>query len=47
MKNNTSGKPVKDYQSPSLRLIEMNLEGNLCTSPIPGGNEDIGYDDEW
>ena len=47
MKNNTSVEPREVYQTPSLRLIEMNLDNAICGSPIPGGNEDIGYDDEW
>ena len=45
MKNNTLYEPQKDYQAPCLRLIEMNIEENLCDSSVPGGNEDIGYED--
>ena len=46
MKNSTHELILKKtYQTPSLRLIEMNLEDNLCGSSVPGGNEDIGYDD--
>ena len=45
MKNNTSGESRKDYQIPSLRIIDMNLENAICDSTIPGGNEDIGYED--
>ena len=37
----------RDYESPTLRIIHMTLENAVCGSPIPGGNEDIGYDDEW
>ena len=37
----------RDYQSPSLRLIDINLETSVCSDPLPGGNEDVGYDDEW
>ena len=35
-----------EYLIPCSRLIDMNLENVLCGSPIPGGNEDIGYD-KW
>ena len=35
----------QDYQAPSLRLVEMNLENAVCGSPVSGGNEDIGYED--
>ena len=35
----------KDYQSPALRVIPMSLENAICDSTIPGGNEDIGYED--
>ena len=35
----------KDYQSPALRVIPMSLENAICDSSIPGGNEDIGYED--
>lgn len=34
-----------DYVSPSIRNIPLRLENALCGSPLPGGNEDIGYDD--
>lgn len=48
MKNNTDNLGLKGiYSAPSLRLLEMNLEKIICGSPVPGGNEDIGYDDEW
>ena len=35
----------QEYQSPSLRIIPMSLENTICDSTIPGGNEDIGYED--
>ena len=35
----------QEYQSPSLHIIPMSLENALCDSTIPGGNEDIGYED--
>ena len=34
-----------EYQSPALRIIPMSLENAICDSSIPGGNEDIGYED--
>ena len=45
MKNNTSGESRKDYQIPSFRIIDMNQDNAICDSTIPGGNEDIGYED--
>lgn len=33
------------YQAPSLRIIPVKVENAICESPIPGGNEDIGYED--
>lgn len=35
------------YTSPKVREIPLSMENAVCGSPIPGGNEDIGYDDEW
>ena len=35
----------KEYFSPTLRLIPLNIENAICDSSIPGDNEDIGYDD--
>ncbi len=35
----------KEYRPPVIRLIPLALEDALCGSPIPGGNEDIGYED--
>lgn len=33
------------YESPALRIIPL-IPGNaICESPVPGGNEDIGYED--
>ncbi len=34
-----------DYVSPSARIITLNVEDVICSSPLPGGNEDIGYED--
>ena len=45
MKKNTSSESSKSYQVPSLRFIEMDLENAICGSTIPGGNEDVGYED--
>ena len=33
------------YLSPNLRIIPMSFENAICDSTIPGGNEDIGYED--
>ncbi len=33
------------YVTPSMREVPLRLENALCGSPLPGGNEDIGYDD--
>ena len=35
----------KDYQSPVLRIIPLVPENAICESPVPGGNEDIDYED--
>ena len=47
MKNNTSNESRKDYQTPSLRFIETNLEMSFLQSnlePIDGGdNPDIDW----
>lgn len=34
-----------EYQSPVLRTIPIRIENAICESPVPGGNEDIGYED--
>lgn len=43
--NNPSETPRREYQSPVLRIIPIRIENALCESPVPGGNEDIGYED--
>ena len=43
--NTTSEVLRLEYQSPSLRIIPLSLENVICDSSIPGGNEDIGYED--
>ena len=35
----------REYLSPSLRVVPLNVENAICDSPIPGGNEDIDYED--
>ena len=35
----------QEYQSPALRIIPLIPENAICDSSIPGGNEDIGYED--
>ena len=44
---NTTETLLKEYQSPNLRIISVQVENAVCGSPLPGGNEDIGYDGEW
>lgn len=38
---------TKKYFPPKVREIPLSMENAICGSPLPGGNEDIGYDDEW
>ena len=33
------------YIAPQVRIVPLRMENALCDSPIPGGNEDIGYED--
>jgi hypothetical protein len=35
----------QEYQSPALRILPIRVENAVCGSPIPGGNEDIDYED--
>ena len=35
----------KAYLPPATRWAPLALENAVCGSPVPGGNEDIGYDD--
>jgi hypothetical protein len=41
-----SGLNHREYLSPKVRNIRLSMENVICASPVPGGNEDIGYD-EW
>ena len=34
------------YDSPMVCVIPVSIGNALCESPVPGGNEDVGYD-EW
>ncbi len=34
-----------EYLSPSVRFVRLSMDNVICASPLPGGNEDIGYDD--
>ena len=43
--NTTSEALRQEYQSPSQRIIPLIPENAICDSSIPGGNEDIGYED--
>jgi hypothetical protein len=36
---------LRDYVSPWVRVIPLHPENAICDSPVPGGNEDIGYED--
>ena len=38
-------KESKEYLPPVTRCVPLAIENALCGSPLPGGNEDIGYDD--
>ncbi len=44
MKNKTLI-PREDYLPPKVREIPLSMENAVCGSPLPGGNEDIGYED--
>ena len=33
------------YTPPKVRPIPLSIENAVCGSPLPGGNEDIGYED--
>ena len=33
------------YTAPIVRVIPFTMENALCGSPLPGGNEDIDYED--
>ena len=37
--------PRQEYLTPALRIIPIYVENAICDSTIPGGNEDIGYED--
>lgn len=39
-----SEKPTP-YIPPMVRIIPLSVEDALCGSPLPGGNEDIDYED--
>ena len=41
----TSETPRLEYQAPAQRIIPVHVENAICDSPVPGGNEDIGYED--
>lgn len=34
----------KEYVTPVIRIIPLRTESGIC-SPLPGGSEDIGYED--
>ena len=35
-----------EYLSPGVRIVRLSMDNVVRASPLPGGNEDIGYD-EW
>jgi hypothetical protein len=41
----TSGNLREVYQSPALRVVPVQVGNAICGSPLPGGSEDIGYED--
>jgi hypothetical protein len=34
------------YESPLVRVIPVRTEQNICSNPLPGGIEDIGFDED-
>jgi hypothetical protein len=38
-------KVMRSYTPPIVRVIPFSMENAICESPVPGGNEDIGYED--
>ena len=43
--NDTPLTSSREYQSPAFRIIPVISENAICDSTLPGGNEDIGYED--
>ena len=43
--NTTPNALPQEYIKPTLRIIPITPENAICDSTIPGGNEDIGYED--
>ena len=43
--NNAPKATSQEYITPTLRIIPVISENAICDSTIPGGNEDIGYED--
>lgn len=41
----TSGNLREVYQAPALRVVPVQVGNAICGSPLPGGSEDIGYED--
>ena len=33
------------YVAPQVRIVPLSMENAICGSALPGGNEDIGYED--
>lgn len=43
--NHTKETTSQEYQSPASRIIPVKVENAICDSTLPGGNEDIGFED--
>ena len=41
----TTSPAGRTYLSPAVRIIPLLVENAICESSVPGGNEDIGYED--
>jgi hypothetical protein len=45
IKNDSAARSVgQDYVSPSVEQIPILTDNVLCESPLPGGNEGIGFE---
>ena len=40
-----SSRPAEAYIPPLAQPLYFEIEGVLCESPLPGGNEGIGFED--
>ena len=37
----------RQYEAPLVRIVPVRMEQCICSNPLPGGMEDIGYDDDF